>query len=185
MAEWVSGLLVFEAESEKPIISRFYGRAKERQEVIEKEVSRKFLSSGKESISDLVLVDKYILQLKAGSDVYLGVIYETSENDIIMHAFLDGVFKALGALVGTPVSKRKIIEKLDSVFLLLDEVCESGIIIDDDADHIVARVEMRDEAQSAASTPAGSHAQASAQSLDWKSMLAQARGQIGTFLSSR
>jgi hypothetical protein len=180
MAEWVSGILIFEAESEKPTISRFYGRAKERQQIIEKEISKKFMSK-ESAISDLVLVDKYILQIKAGTDMYVGVLYETSENDIIMQSFLDGVFKALSSLVGTPVSKRKIIEKLDCVFLLIDEVCESGIILDDDPDHIVARVEMRDEDTSVTTTP--NNAQASLQSLDWKSMLAQAKGQIGTFLS--
>ena len=125
------------------------------------------------------------MQLKSGSDVHLGVLYEPTENDIVIQSFVDGMFKALGSLVGTPVSKKKVIDRLDSVFLLIDEVCESGIILDDDSDHIVARVEMREENNSASSTPVTSNAQASSTSLDWKSMLSQARGQIGTFLSNR
>jgi hypothetical protein len=180
MASWISGILVF--DETKPLVARYFGEAKERQISIEKDLIRKL--SAKENISDLLLVDKYILQIKSSSDVYIGVLYDLNENDVIIQSFLESVFKALGSLVGSPISKRKVTEKLDSVFLLIDEVCESGIILEDDPERTVGRVEMREDG-SASSSPAISSAQASSQSLDWKSMLAQARGQIGTFLSSR
>ena len=147
---------------------------------IEKELSGK-LSKIKDSETreaQILMVDRFIVQVKTSGDVTLSVFFESTENDILLLSFTEALWRCLSLITGNSINKRKVLERLDQVFMMIDESCERGIVLDDDADSIMSKIDMRTEnetpPQSAGST--GSYE-------GLRNVFAQARGQLGSLLS--
>jgi Clathrin adaptor complex small chain len=125
----------------------------------------------------IVVVDDFIIQVKQSSDVLLCVIFESSENDLLILGYTESLWRCMSLITSNSITKRKVLDKLDNVFLMIDESCERGIILDDDSDSIMSKIEMK------VVTPDGTPQQAVASSMDsFRSALAQAKGQLGSFL---
>ena len=125
----------------------------------------------------IVVVDDFVIQVKQSSDVSLCVIFESTENDLLILGYTESLWRCMSLITSNSITKRKVFEKLDNIFLMIDESCERGIILDDDADSIMSKIEMK------VVSPEGTPAVASASSMDsFRSALAQAKGQLGSFL---
>ncbi|EER12422.1 hypothetical protein Pmar_PMAR001220 [Perkinsus marinus ATCC 50983] len=92
------------------------------------------------------------------------------------------------------VCRKKILEKLDLVFLMIDEAVEKGVVLETESEVITSRIKMQnDEASTTASEdlPTSSTARTttlqgypgSGQEASFKSALSSVRDQIGNFLS--
>jgi len=125
----------------------------------------------------IVVVDDFVIQVKQSSDVLLCVIFESSENDLLILGYTESLWRCMSLITGNAITKRKVLDKLDNVFLMIDESCERGIILDDDADSIMSKIEMK------VVIPEVTPQVANASSMDsFRSAIAQAKGQLGSFL---
>jgi Clathrin adaptor complex small chain len=176
----VTGLLLVEKETVQVLARRFFDSNRD----CDKLESLILLKLSKEKdLPEIFTVDEFIVQLKSSHDVIFMVVYGPEENDVLMFNFIEMTWRCLGMLIGTPVSRKKVLDHFDTVFLLLDEVVFNGIVTEDSsAEKIAARVEMRDEINTPPSLAAS--AQSGVANLDWKSMLQSAKGQLGSFWSS-
>lgn len=124
------------------------------------------------------VIDDFILQVKQASDVMLCVIFESSENDLLMLGYTESLWRCMSLITSNSITKKKVLEKLDSIFLMIDESCERGVILDDDADSIMSKIDMK-----VSPTPDSTPPPTNASSMDsFRSALGQASGQLRSFL---
>ena len=168
----ISAIIV--SDSEGSILASKYFTQIDREK-FEDEFINKF---GREENKDgaILTVQRFIVQVRHSADVALSVAFEASENDILLLTFTEAFWKGLNTIAS---SKKKLVEKLDQVFLMIDESCENGVILDDDAESLMKKIEMRDiEVPSTPQGPTGSDSYSG-----FRSVFASARGQLGAFLS--
>ena len=178
----ISGFILFDQKESELLMSKYFFDTN--VTAFEKELVSKLKKESKET-QEIMLVDRFVLQLKTGQEVLFGILYEYAENDILISNFLEACFRALALLTGNPVSRNKVIQKLDSVFIMIDEVCENGLILEDEPDRIVSRVEMKDASTGVSSSNGTPQSSNAVSSQDWRSMVSQVRGQLGSFFTSR
>ncbi|KAH9551626.1 hypothetical protein CY35_09G024100 [Sphagnum magellanicum] len=92
--------------------------------------------------AEIGMFDGYIVVYKFISDLHFYVTGSDDDNELILATVLQGFFDAVSMLLRNNMEKKTVLENLDLVLLCLDEIVDSGIILDSDADTIVGKVEM-------------------------------------------
>lgn len=89
---------------------------------------------------------------KSNVDLFFYVVGSSHENELILASVLNALYDSINQILRKNVEKRSLLENLDAAFLVVDEICDGGIVLDSDASSIVQKVSIRSE-----DTPLGEH----------------------------
>lgn len=183
----VTGVVIFEADSHKRIIARYFDAALPnyaRQIQFEKALITKAVKScssletasmaasgekGKDSsvsnsrseTTEIILVEDFFVILRIVNDVLLAVIARENQNDLLMAEYMSTLHNCLHSILANNVCKKKVQERLDQVLLVIDESLERGFFFELDAPTIVSRINMDLLNEGGVSTPSSSAASTS------------------------
>jgi hypothetical protein len=102
--------------------------------------------------NEVVLVDNFIVVLRLSNDVLIAVIARDSQNDLLVAEYLNTLHTCLAQVCGGKISKKKCFDRLDQLFLVIDESIENGVVFEYDANTIVSRINMVSEPVEGAET---------------------------------
>ncbi|KAF4677724.1 Coatomer subunit zeta-1 [Perkinsus chesapeaki] len=190
----VAGILILDDEG-KRLAAKYYDDNKfadlAAEKKFEKELMAKTARLNNRNDVEVALVDEYVVLVRQSNDVMLAVLARESENDIMMLDFTTTLYQVLCNITHNNVCRKKIIDKLDLVFLMIDEAVEKGVILEMDSAVITSRIKMQNDESS--TTASDDHASGSSravqgysgssQEASFKSALSSVRDQIGNFLS--
>lgn len=115
------------------------------QKLFESDVTEKVKRLGIASNeAEVLILNKYIILCLCINDINIYVIGNENDNEIILHEILQTVYQSLNNITNNQIGKRQLIEKLDSVYLILDEIADSGIILETNPDIIINRLYMHE-----------------------------------------
>ncbi|KEP63366.1 UNVERIFIED_CONTAM: clathrin adaptor complex small chain subfamily protein [Hammondia hammondi] len=101
----------------------------------------------------------YVALGKSTNDVLLFVVAEDGANELLLLEIFNTLTAVLSSLTNGQIGKKQILDNLDGVFLMLDEVFDSGLLLQLDPGVILARINMQDdEAAGASGAGAGGEA---------------------------
>ena len=78
-------------------------------------------------------------------DLYFYVIGAAGENELLLQSVLQCLFESLQILLRKDVEKKRIFQNLGTVMLALEEICDAGIIMENDPTKVSSRVILRSE----------------------------------------
>ncbi|CRG93184.1 coatomer subunit zeta, putative [Plasmodium gallinaceum] len=117
----------------------------EDQKLFENDITEKVKKLGFNSNEvEIVILNKYIILCLPINDVNIYIIGDENDNEIILHEIIQTVEKALNNITNNQIGKRQLIDKLDSVYLILDEIADSGIIMETNPNVIINRLYMHE-----------------------------------------
>mmetsp|Transcript_5117 Transcript_5117/g.7128 ORF Transcript_5117/g.7128 Transcript_5117/m.7128 type:complete len:228 (-) Transcript_5117:55-738(-) len=67
------------------------------------------------------------------------------ESELVLAHLVEGMYDALNILMGGSVDRGMVLDNLELVFLLIDEHCDGGIILETDGNKLASAVLLRDE----------------------------------------
>jgi len=70
------------------------------------------------------------------------------ESELVLAHLAEGMYEALSHLMGGATDRNMILDNLELVFLLIDEHCDGGIILETDPHKLASSVLLRDEQES-------------------------------------
>lgn len=71
-----------------------------------------------------------------------------AESELVLAHLCEGMYDALAQLMGGSADRSMVLDSLELVFLLIDEHCDGGIIMEVDSSKLAGAVLLRDEEQS-------------------------------------
>ena len=77
-------------------------------------------------------------------DVRVVHIGPPGESELVLAHLAEGMYEALSQLMGGATDRNMILDNLELVFLLIDEHCDGGIILETDAHKLASSVLLRD-----------------------------------------
>jgi hypothetical protein len=77
-------------------------------------------------------------------DVRVVHIGPPGESELVLAHLVEGMYEALSQLMGGATDRNMILDNLELVFLLIDEHCDGGIILETDAHKLASSVLLRD-----------------------------------------
>ncbi|XP_019920789.3 coatomer subunit zeta-1-like isoform X1 [Crassostrea angulata] len=102
--------------------------------------------------SEIIMFEGLTCVYKSNVDLFFYVVGSSHENELILASVLNALYDSINQILRKNVEKRSLLENLDAAFLVVDEICDGGIVLDSDASSIVQKVSIRSE-----DTPLGEH----------------------------
>jgi hypothetical protein len=81
----------------------------------------------------------------AGGDVRVVHIGPPGESELVLAYLCEGMYDALSHLMGGSTDRSMVLDNLELVFLLIDEHCDGGIILEVDGSKLASAVLLRDD----------------------------------------
>ncbi|KAL7552304.1 hypothetical protein ACHAWF_015538 [Thalassiosira exigua] len=78
-------------------------------------------------------------------DVRVVHVGPAGESELVLAHLVEGMYEALGQLMGGATDRAMILDNLELVFLLIDEHCDGGIILETEGHKLASSVLLRDE----------------------------------------
>ena len=82
---------------------------------------------------------------QSGGDVRIVHVGPASESELVLAHLCEGMYDALSHLMGGSTDRAMVLDNLELVFLLIDEHCDGGIILEVDGHKLASAVLLRDE----------------------------------------
>jgi hypothetical protein len=80
-----------------------------------------------------------------GGDVRVVHVGPNTESELLLAHLCEGMYTALSNLMGGQTDRNMVLDNLELVFLLIDEHCDGGIILETDGNKLASSVLLRDE----------------------------------------
>ncbi len=86
----------------------------------------------------------------SGGDVRVVHVGPARESELLLAHLCEGMYDALSNLMGGQTDRSMILDNLELVFLLIDEHCDGGFILEVDGNKLASCVLLRDDEETAA-----------------------------------
>lgn len=96
---------------------------------------------------EVVMTDDYLILVKTSNDVHIILVAGENENEIMLLEVSNAITQGLNSITGNSCGKRQLLEHLDLVLLLIDEVCDRGMVLETDHQTLTNRIHMLDDVQ--------------------------------------
>lgn len=80
-----------------------------------------------------------------GGDVRVVHVGPSNESELVLAHLCEGMYDALSQLMGGTTERTMVLDNLELVFLLIDEHCDGGIILETDGSKLASAVLLRDD----------------------------------------
>eukprot|EP00538_Stauroneis_constricta_P007064 CAMPEP_0119549332 /NCGR_PEP_ID=MMETSP1352-20130426/3064_1 /TAXON_ID=265584 /ORGANISM="Stauroneis constricta, Strain CCMP1120" /LENGTH=213 /DNA_ID=CAMNT_0007594865 /DNA_START=80 /DNA_END=721 /DNA_ORIENTATION=- len=80
-----------------------------------------------------------------GGDVRIVHVGPSTESELVLAHLCEGMYEALAQLMGGSTDRTMVLDNLELVFLLIDEHCDGGIILETDPTKLASAVLLRDD----------------------------------------
>jgi coatomer subunit zeta len=80
-----------------------------------------------------------------GGDVRIVHVGPPNESELVLAHLCEGMYEALSNLMGGGTDRTMVLDNLELVFLLIDEHCDGGIILETDPHKLASAVLLRDD----------------------------------------
>lgn len=138
----IKAILILDNDG-KRLIAKYYDDqfpSVKEQKAFEKSI---FTKTHKTS-HEIIMLDNLTTVYKSNVDLHFYVIGSTNENEVILLSVLNCVFETINQLLRRNLEKRYLLDYMDYVLLAIDEICDSGILMEFDPASVIQRVCIRD-----------------------------------------
>lgn len=80
-----------------------------------------------------------------GGDVRVVIVGPSGESELVLAHFVEGMYEALSSLMGGATDRAMVLDNLELVFLLMDEMCDGGLVLETSGPKLCNSVLLRDE----------------------------------------
>merc|ERR1719410_3372664 len=95
--------------------------------------------------NEIIMLDGLTILYRSSVDIFCYVMGSSYENELILLSALDCLFTSLNSLLRKEFEKKALLERMDMVLLALDEICESGILLETEPDVVISRAQLRND----------------------------------------
>ncbi|KHJ46813.1 clathrin adaptor complex small chain [Trichuris suis] len=95
--------------------------------------------------ADIILLDGLICVYKSSVDLYFCVIGSGQQDELILYSVLNCFYESVVHILKKSVEKKTLYECIDMVMLAIDEICDSGVILETDYNSVLSRLAFRSD----------------------------------------
>ena len=137
--ETVKAILILDNNGER-IVSRYFNDTSHATYKDQRTFEEKIFKKTKKTDSEIILLDHMTVVYRSSIDLLFYVIGSVTENELMLMGVLNTLFEALNLVLKRNLEKKAIVINLNVVFMILDEVCDGGVILECDSSLVAQRV---------------------------------------------
>ncbi|CAK8696918.1 coatomer subunit zeta-1-like [Clavelina lepadiformis] len=137
----VKAILILDNDGER-LLAKYYDDTYptvREQKAFEKNLFNKTHKSD----SEIALLEGLTVVYKGNVDLFFYVIGSAHENELMLMSVLTCVYDSVNLLLRKNVEKRILLRNIDSVFLIIDEIVDGGVIMQVDGCNVLDQIATR------------------------------------------
>ncbi|OQV21459.1 Coatomer subunit zeta-1 [Hypsibius exemplaris] len=141
----VKAMLIMDSDGNR-LIAKYYDdtfTTSKEQKGFEKSL---FAKTSKAS-GEIILLDGLTCLYKSNVDLFFYVIGGSSVNELMLVQVLTCLYESVQKVLGKSFEKKVFMDNLDSIFLIVDEIVDNGIIVELDSSAVTQRAAIRTDDQ--------------------------------------
>lgn len=143
----IQGILVLDNNGNK-LFSKYYGNLQLSSTYRQVLFEKKLFNKTNKKNDEILMFDGLLCVYKCHIDLIFYVIGSTKENEAILMSVLNCLLESLNRALKRFVEKKIIFENIDVLMLVVDEICDHGVILEMDPDVLVSRIPAHSEESS-------------------------------------
>ncbi|XP_056672828.1 coatomer subunit zeta-2 isoform X2 [Monodelphis domestica] len=93
--------------------------------------------------SEIAFFGGMTIVYKSSIDLFLYVVGSSQENELMLMSVLTCLFDSLNHVLRRNIEKRSLVENMDGAFLVVDEIVDGGVILENDPQQVIQKVNFR------------------------------------------
>uniref|UniRef100_A0A5K3FKN9 Coatomer subunit zeta n=1 Tax=Mesocestoides corti TaxID=53468 RepID=A0A5K3FKN9_MESCO len=107
-----------------------------------------FSKTNKSPYAEITLFEGTTCVHRTTSDIYFYIIGDVNENELMLLSALSCLHDSISQILRNNLEKKVLLDNLELAFLAVDELCDGGIIMENDASVIASKVGIKPEEMS-------------------------------------
>ncbi|CAH8488372.1 unnamed protein product [Schistosoma rodhaini] len=138
----INSILILDSEG-KRILAKYYDSSFPSVKLQLEFESKLFKKTSKTNGAEITLLDGATCVYRNVGDLYFYVVGDANENELLLVSALQCLYDSVSQALKRSVEKKTLMDNLDLIFLIVDELCHNGILLESDATALVSRVGAR------------------------------------------
>ena len=137
--ETVRAIIILDNNGER-VLSRYFKDTAHPSYKEQRTFEEKIFKKTKKIDSEIILLDGMTVVYRSSIDVLFYVLGSVHENELMLMSVLNTLFESLNLVLKRNLEKKALINNLNVLLMILDEVCNNGIILEADSSLVAQRV---------------------------------------------
>ncbi|XP_065217373.1 coatomer subunit zeta-1 isoform X2 [Planococcus citri] len=138
----IKGIAILDNDGNR-ILAKYYDRNVLSTVKEQKTFEKNLFNKTHRANDEIIMLDGLTCVYRSNVDLFFYVMGSSFENELILMTVLQCLFESLSQILRKNVEKRVLMDNLDIVMLVLDEICDNGIILEADSASLVQKVALR------------------------------------------
>ncbi|KAI6184443.1 Coatomer subunit zeta [Aphelenchoides bicaudatus] len=138
----IKGIAIVDQDGNR-ILAKYYDKQTFPTDKEELKFEKNLFQKTYKANSEIILLDGLICVYRSNVDLFFYVIGSHQENELILVSVLNALYDAFSTMLRKNVEKKALLENMDVSMLILDEVCDDGVILETDPAAIVSRCALK------------------------------------------
>ena len=106
-----------------------------------------FAKTHKAADGEIIMIDNLTIVYRSSIDLHFYVVGSTTENEIMLVSVLSCLYDSIGQILKkNMIEKKYLLDYLDAAFLIVNEICDNGVLLETDPTQIVQRIGFKENA---------------------------------------
>jgi hypothetical protein len=143
----IKAMFILDSDGQR-LVSKYYENLFETIKE-EKEFEKNLFAKTSKTEGEIIMIDNLTIVYRSSIDLFFYVVGSTSENEIMLVSVLSCLFDSIGLILKkNMVEKKYLLDYLDATFLIINEICDNGILLETDPAQIVQRIGVKENSAS-------------------------------------
>ncbi|KAI6226219.1 Origin recognition complex subunit 2 [Aphelenchoides fujianensis] len=138
----VKGIAVVDQDGNR-ILAKYYDKTTFPTEKDEVKFEKNLFQKTYKANSEIILLDGLICVYRSNVDLFFYVIGTHQENELILVSVLNALYESFSTVLRRNVEKKALLDNMDVAMLIVDEICDDGVILETEPTAIVGRCALK------------------------------------------
>jgi coatomer subunit zeta len=138
----IKGILILDNDG-KRLVAKYYddqfASVKE-----QKEFERTLFVKTQKANGEIIMLNNMTIVYRSSIDLYFYVIGSINENEILLVSILNCIYDTMSIIVRKSFERKYFLRNMDMILLAIDEICDSGVLLEVDSARVMERINLRD-----------------------------------------
>ncbi|VDM39229.1 unnamed protein product, partial [Toxocara canis] len=140
----IKGLAILDQDGNR-VLAKYYDAelfpSQKEQRAFEKSLFQKTNKAN----AEVIMLDGLICVYRSNVDLFFYVMGGTNENEMVLVAALNCLYDSVSMVLRKNVEKKALLDNMDIAMLILDEICDNGVLLESEPQAVVSRCAVRQE----------------------------------------
>lgn len=134
----IKAIIILQFDGKRTLAKYYDAQLQAKSKEFEKNIYSKMKTS--KSKDDLLSLDENLILHKFVTDAHIYVVGGRNEHPVVLNSLLECIVEIITSMQSNVIGGNVVLENLSRIMLALDEICDSGMILETKPKNVLQRI---------------------------------------------